>query len=78
MPRHNARQFASRIARLGFVRIGHGRHEKWHNPRTNRMVVISRHGSKTFGPGMMSKMLRDAGLTVEQYLADELDDEEGS
>jgi predicted RNA binding protein YcfA (HicA-like mRNA interferase family) len=70
IPRHDATEFTRRLRKAGFIRTGQsGSHEKWFNEETNRTVVVKRHAGETFGPKLMSVMLSQAGITVDEYIA---------
>ena len=38
------------------------RHENWYSPKTNKMFQIGRHDTQDVKKGMLSKILKDAGL----------------
>ena len=67
MPSATARAF-QRIARLlGFAYTRTtGSHERW-NHRDGRAVTIPIHGSREIGPPLFHKILRQLGLTLEQF-----------
>jgi predicted RNA binding protein YcfA (HicA-like mRNA interferase family) len=67
MPSATAREL-QRIARLlGFVYTRTtGGHERWNHP-DGRAVTIPIHGSREIGPPLFHKILRQLGLTLEQF-----------
>jgi predicted RNA binding protein YcfA (HicA-like mRNA interferase family) len=54
--------------RAGFVVERHGKHLVLVRERDRRVVPVPVHGSERIGPGLLRKLLRQAGLTLEDFL----------
>lgn len=67
MPSATARDF-QRVARLlGFSKTRQtGSHERWNHP-DGRRVTISLHGGREIGPPLFFNILRQLGLSLEQF-----------
>ena len=67
MPSATAREF-QRIARLlGFSKTRQtGSHERWSHP-DGRSVTIPLHGGREIGPPLFFKILRQLGITVDEF-----------
>ena len=63
-------KFIKKIKKAGFVfkRQAAGSHEIWFHPETQRFVTIPHHAGKTFKKGTLSGMIKDTGLTKEEFL----------
>jgi predicted RNA binding protein YcfA (HicA-like mRNA interferase family) len=67
MPSARAEQFRRAAARLGFVKIRQtGSHERWLHP-DGRAVTIPIHGGREIGPPLFNKILRQLGITTEEF-----------
>jgi mRNA interferase HicA len=53
------------LKRHGFeeLRSGRGSHRQFWNPKTKRIVTIAVHTKKDIGPGLLHRILKDAGIT---------------
>jgi len=66
MPSATARQL-QREARLGFSKMRQtGSHERWNRP-DGRAVTIPLHGGREIGPPLFFKILRQLGITLEDF-----------
>lgn len=67
MPSATALEFR-RVARtLGFARTRQtGSHERWNHP-DGRAVTIPLHGGREIGPPLFFKIVRQMGITVEEF-----------
>jgi predicted RNA binding protein YcfA (HicA-like mRNA interferase family) len=67
MPSATARDF-QRVARLlGFVHTRTtGGHERWNHP-DGRAVTIPLHGGREVGPPLFYKILRQLGISLDQF-----------
>lgn len=45
------------------LRSGKGSHRQFWNPQTKRIVTIAVHTKKDIGPGLLHRILKDAGIT---------------
>ncbi len=65
-PRATGKQLVGALNRAGFevVRIRGSHHFIRH--QDGRSTVVPVHAGETIGPGLLSKVLRDCDLTVEQ------------
>lgn len=67
MPSAKARDFQRVARKLGFTLIGTtGSHERWSHPN-GRSVTIPLHGGKEIGPPLFFKILRQLGVSLEQF-----------
>ena len=44
------------------LRSGKGSHRQFWNPKTERIVTIAVHTKKDVGPGLLHRILKDAGI----------------
>jgi predicted RNA binding protein YcfA (HicA-like mRNA interferase family) len=53
------------LKRHGFeeLRSGRGSHREFWNPKAKRIVTIAVHTKKDVGPGLLHRILKDAGIT---------------
>ena len=67
MPSATARDF-QRVARLlGFIlKRQKGSHERW-NHADGRAVTIPLHGGQEIGPSLFGKILRQLGITLDEF-----------
>ncbi|HUX09783.1 MAG TPA: type II toxin-antitoxin system HicA family toxin [Terriglobia bacterium] len=67
MPSATAAEFQRAAQRLGFTRTRQtGSHERWNHP-DGRAVTIPLHGGREIGPPLFFKILRQMGITVEEF-----------
>ena len=67
MPSATARDFKRVAHRLGFItRRQTGSHERWSHP-DGRAVTIPLHGGRTIGPPLFFKILRQMGLSLDEF-----------
>jgi predicted RNA binding protein YcfA (HicA-like mRNA interferase family) len=67
MPSATAREFQRVASTLGFVkRRQTGSHERWTHP-DGRAVTIPIHGGRTIGPPLLHKILRQLGISLEEF-----------
>lgn len=67
MPSGRAEEFRRVAARLGFERQRQaGSHERWTH-LDGRAVTIPIHGGREIGPPLYYKILRQLGITVEEF-----------
>jgi predicted RNA binding protein YcfA (HicA-like mRNA interferase family) len=67
MPSATAREFQRVAAKLGFTRKRQtGSHERWNHP-DGRAVTIPLHSSRSIGPPLYFKILRQLGVSLEQF-----------
>ncbi|MBC7264075.1 MAG: type II toxin-antitoxin system HicA family toxin [Chloroflexi bacterium] len=68
LPSVQARQVIKVLEALGFQRIKQsGSHATYRHPN-GRWTIVSIHPSKTIPKGTLRKILRDAGLTPEEFV----------
>ncbi|MGB8888562.1 MAG: type II toxin-antitoxin system HicA family toxin [Candidatus Korobacteraceae bacterium] len=68
MPSGTAREFQNAARRLGFVKTPQtGSHERWNHPDGRGAVTIALHGGREIGPPLFYKILRQLGITQEQF-----------
>ena len=66
MPSATARQF-QKAQSLGFSKMRQtGNHERW-NYVDGRAVTIPPHGGREIGPPLFYKVLRQLGITLEEF-----------
>lgn len=67
MPSATAREFQQVANKLGFVkRRQTGSHERWNHP-DGRAVTIPIHGGHAIGPPLFHKILRQLGVSVDEF-----------
>jgi predicted RNA binding protein YcfA (HicA-like mRNA interferase family) len=67
MPSASARDFQRIAKKLGFIyRRTTGSHERWNHP-DGRAVTIPIHGGKQIGPPLFFKILRQLGISLEDF-----------
>jgi predicted RNA binding protein YcfA (HicA-like mRNA interferase family) len=67
MPSARAKEFQAAARRLGFKPTRQtGSHERWIHP-DGRAVTIPLHGGREIGPPLFFKILRQMGLSLEQF-----------
>lgn len=69
LPSLSYRQFIKKLKKAGFTlkRQAAGSHEIWFNSQTQRSVTIPHHEGKSFKKGTLSAMVKDTGLTKEEF-----------
>jgi predicted RNA binding protein YcfA (HicA-like mRNA interferase family) len=62
-------EFARKLRRCGchLTRYGAGSHEIWRNPATGMQTSIPYHRSKEIGPQLQSRILRQLGVSREDF-----------
>ena len=65
-----AKAVMRKLGRAGF-RFIHvkGSHYFFHHPLKNRITSVPLHGGKDIGRNLLRKILKQAGLSVEEFLA---------
>lgn len=65
----NYAEVTRRLERLGyeFRRTAKGSHEIWWHPSRKRYTTIPRHGTKDIKIGTLKKILRDLGISSEEW-----------
>jgi predicted RNA binding protein YcfA (HicA-like mRNA interferase family) len=67
MPSATARELRRAALRLGFRKTRQtGSHERW-NHSDGRAVTIPVHGGREIGPPLFFKILRQLGITLEEF-----------
>lgn len=69
LPMLSARLVMQKLGRAGFKFIyAKGSHHYFHHSDSDRITSVPVHGGKDIGRGLLRKIIRDAGLTVEQFV----------
>jgi len=70
LPALRARDVISKLRKAGFEfdRQAKGSHEIWYHPQTHRRVVVPNHPGD-IPKGTLRKMIQQAGLTVDEFMA---------
>ena len=70
LPSLTARDAIRKLKRAGFVfdRQAKGSHEIWYNPITKRRTTIPNHQGVDIPKGTLRAIIKEAGLTVEEFL----------
>jgi predicted RNA binding protein YcfA (HicA-like mRNA interferase family) len=64
-----ARVVIRKLIRAGFhCAKSHGSHQYYFHPITKRMISIPVHGGNLIGRNLLNQILKQAGLTIEQFL----------
>lgn len=64
-----ARVVIQKLMRAGFRFLyAKGSHYYFRNPLTNKTTAVPMHGGKDIGRGLLSKILKQAGLTIKEFL----------
>ena len=67
LPRLRGRQAIRALNRAGFVVVRvRGSHHFLRHP-DGRVTVVPLHAGETLGPGLLSKILKDAAMDVEEF-----------
>ena len=58
-----------KLRKAGFVfdRYAKGSHEIWYNPTTHKRTVVPNHQGKDIPKGTLRAIIREAGLTLEEF-----------
>ena len=70
LPRVNARETVAALLKAGWV-VDHytGSHAVLENPTTPRGTVVPEHGGHDLAPGTLHRILSQANLTVDEFIA---------
>jgi len=70
LPSLTARDVIRKLKGTGFVfdRQAKGSHEIWYNPITRRRTTIPNHPGVDIPKGTLQAVIKEAGLTVEEFL----------
>lgn len=69
LPVLTARAVIQKLIRGGFRFLyAKGSHYFFQHPITKRMTSVPMHGGKDIGRGLLSKILKQAGLTIKDFL----------
>lgn len=63
-----AKEVLSALKKHGFIKTGQrGSHIKFRNKRTGQRVIVPYHAGKTLPHKTLKSILKDAGLSVEEF-----------
>lgn len=69
LPILTARAVIHKLIRAGFKFIyARGSHYYFQHPITKRITSVPFHGGKNIGRGLLGKIIKQAGLTIEQFI----------
>jgi predicted RNA binding protein YcfA (HicA-like mRNA interferase family) len=69
LPQVMAREVAKVLRALGFALVRQkGSHSFWRHPATQRSTIIPAHGGEDIDRSLLYEILREAGVTVEDFL----------
>lgn len=70
LPTLTARKVIRKLKKAGFVfdRQAKGSHEIWYNPTTRKRTTVPNHPGADIPVGTMREIIKQAGLTVEEFL----------
>lgn len=69
LPTVKAQETIGALQKIGFLVVRQkGSHVRLKH-QDNRVVTVPVHGNKNLGKGLLRKILRDAELTVEEFIA---------
>ena len=69
LPILTARQVMQKLVRASFRFIYvKGSHYYFEHPITKRITSVPMHGGKNIGRGLLSKILKQAGLSVKEFI----------
>ncbi len=70
LPSITARDAIKKLKKAGFIfdRQAKGSHEIWYNPITKRRTTIPNHPGVDIPKGTLKAIIKEAGLTVEDFL----------
>jgi len=64
-----AREITRKLVKAGFRFIyAKGSHCFFHNLISNRITLVPMHGGKNIGRGLLRKILKQAGISVEEFI----------
>ena len=71
MKQLNARQLARELNIRGWtcVRSNGGSHSQYRNPSSPKVITLAGHGARPIPPGLLRKILRDAGIDPSELRA---------
>lgn len=70
IPILSARVVVQKLVRAGFRYVrSRGSHQYYLHPTTKRLTAVPIHGGNTIGRKLLQKIIAQAGLTVEEFLA---------
>ena len=44
-----------------------GRHDRMVHPLTRKVIPVPRHGGRDIGPGLVRRIIHEAGITAEEW-----------
>jgi predicted RNA binding protein YcfA (HicA-like mRNA interferase family) len=69
LPMLSARAIMRKLEHGGFKFLyAKGSHHYFHHPVSDRITSVPLHGGKDIGRGLLRKIIKQAGLTVEEFL----------
>lgn len=69
LPVLTARAVMQKLIRAGFRFIyAKGSHYFFRHPVTNRITSVPIHGGKDVGRGLLSKIIKQAGLSIKEFI----------
>ena len=69
VPVFSARAVMRKLGRAGFRFVYvKGSHHFFHHPVSDRITSVPLHGSTDIGRGLLRKIIKQAGLTIEEFL----------
>ncbi|MDP3696922.1 MAG: type II toxin-antitoxin system HicA family toxin [Candidatus Taylorbacteria bacterium] len=69
LPALTAREVIRKLVRAGFRFIyAKGSHYFFHNSISNRITSVPVHSGKNIGRGLLRKILKQAGITVKEFI----------
>ncbi|MDW8319307.1 MAG: type II toxin-antitoxin system HicA family toxin [Anaerolineae bacterium] len=69
LPSVTARQVVRVLEKLGFERIRQSGSHATYRHADGRWTIVSVHAGKTIPKGTLRKIIRDIGLTVDEFIA---------
>ena len=70
LPRVTAREAQRAVERDGWHHVGgEGGHRQFKHPTKPGRVTIAGHAGETIKPGTLKRILRQAGLTIDEFIA---------
>jgi predicted RNA binding protein YcfA (HicA-like mRNA interferase family) len=71
LPAFTAREVIKKLKKTRFVfdRQAKGSHEIWYNPTTKRRTTIPNHPGVDIPKGTLRAIIKEAGLTEEEFVA---------
>ncbi len=69
LPILTARAIMQKLIRAGFRFIyAKGSHYFFQHPITNRITSVPVHGGKNIGRGLLSKIIKQAGISIKEFI----------